>query len=281
VEFDMGRIRIDQKESDFLSFALNDGKTIWVKDRAGSYWPPIHIDELGFIYVGDKVLDNTTGLKIRDGNDPNLVIVGSRFGVLGGVSTKTLTLLRKDGVCKIKLASLQSGLAGAQGKDVLRGRMHFVESASALAVLSAVFDETGKLKYRASIVAPQTCRVISSVDLGNPDLLVELGWSPAGGFWIAGAQEPTLLRSDDGRTWTALKLPQQYSELMSAYIPERNEIWLAAQDGNDAAVDSPDLMYSGDGGKTWQTLTWNSPLLNQVPKYWLEGQMRAYGREVK
>ena len=75
----------------------------------------------------------------------------------------------------------------------------------------------------------------------------------------------------------ALKLPQQFFELMSAYIPEKNDIWLAGQDGNDPAVDAPDLMHSADGGKTWQTLKWNSPLLRQIPKYWLEGQMRAMG----
>lgn len=280
---DMGSIRVYQKYGDFLRFVLKNGKTVKVDDRAGSYWPPVHIDDQGLIYVGDKILDSHTGLMIRDRNNPDIVILGSRIEVAGGLSKKSLTLFRKDGACKVQLAALQKGLIGAATRSALYGRVLFAESANTLAVMSSVFTDGGdKLAYRASIVDPQTCRVVSGVDLGNPDLLVELGWSPAGGFWIVGAQEPTLLRSDDGKTWAAVKLPPQFSQLMSAYIPEKGDIWLAALDGNDPiAVDSPSLIHSADGGKTWQTLTWHSPLLKQVPRYWLEGQMRAHGREVK
>lgn len=163
-----------------LSFALKNGKTISFEDRAGSYWPSVHIDDKGFTYIGDKVLDSNTGLMIRDDSNPNLLIVGSRFAVLGGVSKKALTLLRKDGACKLELTSLQLGLADKEGKDVPRGRVRFAESANALGVLSAIFDEEGKIKYRVPIADPKTCRVISSVDLGNPDLLIKFSWLPEG-----------------------------------------------------------------------------------------------------
>lgn len=283
VGLDMGGIRVYQKYGDSLKFALKDGKTVNVDDRAGSYWPPVHIDEQGFIYVGDKVLNSRTGLLIQDRNNPDAVIVGPRVEVVAKPSTQSLTVLGKDGSCEIPLAVLQKGLTGTATRSVLYGRVHFAESANMLAVLSSVFtDEGEKLAYRVSIIDPRSCRVLSGVDLGNPDLLVELGWSPVGGFWIVGAQEPTLLRSEDGISWVTVKIPPQFSELMSAYIAEKGNIWLAALDGNEPdAVDSPALIHSADDGKTWQTLTWNSPLLNRVPMYWLEGQMRAHGREVK
>lgn len=283
VELHMGSIRVERKESDFLNFALKDGKTVRVEDRAGSYRPPVHIDDQGFIYVGDKILDSHTGLIIRNDNNPDLVIVGPRLGVLGGASAKKLTLVRKAGACEVQFDAQQKNPPGPEMQSGLGERVYFADSANALAVLSGAFTDNGeKLDYRVSIVEPRTCRVTSSVDLGNPDFLVDLGWSPEGGFWIVGAQQPTLLRSSDGKIWTTVKLPERFSELMSVYIPGKNDIWLAALDGSDPhAVDSPSLIHSADGGKTWQTLTWHSPLLKQVPRYWLEGQMRAHGQEVK
>lgn len=283
LEFELGSTRVYQKYGDFLRFALKDGRTIHVEDRAGSYWPPVHIDDRGFIYVGDKIIDSRTGVLIRDRNRPGTVIVGPHIEVASAPSGDSLSLLRTDGSCEIPLSALQKGLTGTSTESVLHGRVRFAESTNTLAVLSSVFtDEGDKLAYRASIIDPQSCRVVAGVDLGNPDLLVELGWSQAGGFWIVGAQEPTLLRSDDGKRWATVTLPSHFSELMSAYIPANGDIWLAALDGNRAdAVDSPALIHSADNGKSWQTLTWGSPLLTQVPKYWLEGQLRAHGREVK
>ena len=69
---------------------------------------------------------------------------------------------------------------------------------------------------------------------------------------------------DDGQT------PRTVLRADERLYPEKNDIWLAALDGSDPhAVDSPSLIHSADGGKTWQTLTWHSPLLKQVPRYWL------------
>jgi hypothetical protein len=283
VEFDMGNIRVDRKAGEYVSFTMKDGVVVTVADRTGSYWPPVHIDDHGMIYVGDKILDSRNGRMLRNDNNPDLVLLGPNLGVSSGARSTELTLRSKGGACEVKLDALQKGLAGEDAQSVLRGRVRLVNSANALTVLSSVFaDDGSKLDYRISIAEPQTCHVMSSVDLANPDLLVELGWSHEGGYWIVGSQEPTLLRSPDGKVWTSVKLPEEFSELMSADIPGKDDIWLAALDGRDpAVVDSPSLIHSADGGKTWESLTWSNPLLNQVPRYWLEGQLRAHGRVVK
>jgi hypothetical protein len=64
--------------------------------------------------------------------------------------------------------------------------------------------------------------------LEDPDFLIELAWSKKGGWWISGSIEQTLLSSADGIEWTPAPLDRAISSLISSYVVNRDEIWLAA-----------------------------------------------------
>jgi photosystem II stability/assembly factor-like uncharacterized protein len=95
-----------------------------------------------------------------------------------------------------------------------------------------------------------------------------------------GSTETTLLRSNDGARWSVVKLPEQISELVSAYVADDQHIWLAAVDSTLALDDGPLIVHSEDGGKSWAPLKWGDPLIKDIPPFWLEGQIRAHAKEM-
>jgi len=118
------------------------------------------------------------------------------------------------------------------------------------------------------------CQILFRHGFGNPDLLVELGHSKKGGWWITGSIEQTLLHSNDGRHWRKTALPAGLSSLVSAYVANPREIWPAAIVPDDA-IESPYLLvYSGDGGRSWRNVIVNDAILRRLPRGWLEGQKR-------
>ena len=90
---------------------------------------------------------------------------------------------------------------------------------------------------------------------------------------MTGASEHTLLRSANGLRWRKIALPDETFSLVSSYLVDDNELWLAAY--LDDVEDYLGLTYSSDGGRHWKSLQKGDPLLARLPRGWLEGHKRA------
>jgi hypothetical protein len=282
IQLDMGGLKIFQQYGAFVKFQLKNEKIVQIADRAGSYWPPINTDSRGVFYLGDKVIDSTSGRLIRDEENPDVITLGEHYSIIANNQQKSISIIRNGKKCEVTLQSLGKQATNESAIDLLKDTsLRFVDSDGPLVVLLTDFGEgPADTKYRIATITPDSCRITSTVDVGNPDYLVELGWSPSGHWWITGSTENTLLRSSDGKAWSTIQLPSTISELVSAYISDSKDIWLAAVDSRLSLNAGPLLINSTDGGMTWTPVAWNSPLLKEVPKYWLEGQMRAHGKEI-
>lgn len=146
-----------------------------------------------------------------------------------------------------------------------------------LALVTSFLSDGQTSRYHVLSIDPRTCKASLAAKLGDPDLLVELGQSRHGGWWITGSIEQTLLTSRDGKKWSKARLPEGLSSLVSSYVVDSKQIWLAGiLDNSD---DHPNLLvYSGDGGITWSNLKRDDALLSKVPAGWLEGQKRKAAR---
>jgi ligand-binding sensor domain-containing protein len=284
IKFPIGAVNGYQKNEDYLGFELRNGKKIQRKDWPDGRWPPIYTDTQGNIYIGDKVVNAITGEILKDGKNPNAFQLGKYYRLVVNNSSKSIAVYRGAYKCNIGLQSLKVGKYSSRENvmSLLReGVIYFVDSDGPLvAVVTNIGWDSRDTSYHVISFEKKTCRILSSVNLGNLDNGLELGWSPEGHWWIAGP-EPNFLRSSDGKKWVRISLPDTISELMSAYVSDDHNIWLAATDGRLPLDDGPLLINSKDGGKTWTPVAWNSVLINEVPKYWLEGQVRVYGKEVR
>ena len=282
-ELKLDRLTIRQQYGAFVDFGLSDGKFVRVEDRAGAYWPTIAADENGLFYVGSKVISAQTGRVVVDMRQPGLLMLGSHYAVAPTKSGDALRVLRQGGECTLDLDSLGLGDSDESAGELLKNTtLRFVDSSGPLlGLVTFVADKPADTHYEVAKIAGDSCRVLSSTKLGNRDNLVELGWSPKGAWWIVGSTENPLLRSKDGEHWSTMKLPSNISEVVSAYVSDDKEIWLAALDSRLPIDQGPQIVHSDDGGKTWAALTWDDEALkNRIPSYWLEGRMRAFGREL-
>ncbi|RQS16363.1 hypothetical protein DIE07_02455 [Burkholderia sp. Bp9002] len=279
-KLEIGRLTVFQKYSRYLRFELADGRHVAVTDTAGFYWPPVNTDTQGRFHVGNKTIDSATGRMVKTSADRHAIVLGSRYTVSADDARHAVRIRRGAHVCEVDVGKLGLDPADGPASEFLHGAIRFVDADGPLVgVVTLRGRDAGDTRYLAVRIAPDTCAV-TSTDLGNPDLLVELGWTPSGHWWITGSIEGTLIRSDDGITWTTTKLPDHISQAVSAYIVDPSHVWLAANYSPIADKDNPELVYSEDGGKTWTPLTWQSSLMSRVPPYWLEGQMRARGKPV-
>lgn len=271
----VGRLTIFQKYTEYLRFMLAGGRLIAVSDIAGVYWPPIASDGQGRFYVGNKSIDSNSGRIIYGDSDRKAIVLGSHYTVSPDDTNESVKVQHDGRVCRIGIRNLGLDPADGSVSDLLHGVIRFVDSDGPLVGLVTLGgSQAGNTHYLAIRISPDTCHV-DSANLGNPDLLVELGWTPAGHWWITGSTEGTLIRSDDGRKWTTTRLPESISELVSAYVVDQTHIWLAASDSKSFNQDSPQIVYSEDGGNTWTPLAWHRNWMSRVPPYWLEGQMRS------
>lgn len=274
----IGRLTILQKYTAYLRFVLADGRPITVSDNAGFYWPPVASDQRGYFYVGNKSIDSGSGSVIRIDSDGQAIVLGPHYTVSPDDANESVKVQHDGHVCKVGVRKLGLDPADGSASEFLHGVIRFVDSDGPLVGLVTLGgSQAGDTHYLAIRISPETCHV-ESVDLGNPDLLVELGWTPAGHWWITGSTEGTLIRSDDGKKWVTIHLPENISELVSAYVVDQAHIWLAANDSKSANEDSPQIVYSEDAGNTWTPLTWQSNWMSHVPPYWLEGQMRSHSK---
>lgn len=237
----------------------------------GKPWPLVALDEAGRLYVGGSVVDTASGRLLRSAPGVSLP-----YGVQLAVAPDGYRITRAGGrACVLSLKQL--GLSG--GKNALQAlqdaNIAFAAAPRRVLALSTQFGADGNVAgYTVAGIDTAACKVAHSARLGNPDLLVELNRSSAGGWWITGSSEQTLLRSSDGRRWRKVELPAALSSLVSSYVVNDKEIWLAAALGGDTGEHPYMLVYSGDGGSSWASLRKDDPLLGKLPPAWLEGQRR-------
>jgi len=240
----------------------------------GHSWPLLQLDEQGRILAGGTAIDPTTGKRAaaHKSDTADTVLFPNDLAV-----TPTSTgygIRHRELQCTLPYKRL-GGPRGRSAFEALQvANVKLAASEDNVLVLVTSFSSDGQsTRYDLRSIDPRTCKVGLVAKLGNPDLLVELGHSKHGGWWISGSIEPTLLTSKDGRKWSKAKLPEGLSQLMSSYVVDSKQIWLAGI--LDISDEYPnELVYSADGGATWTNLKRNDPLLAKVPAGWLEGQKR-------
>jgi hypothetical protein len=241
----------------------------------GGTWPPVALDENGNVHVGDRVVtpqssSGTPSFRASSTDERSLVLPhGYRVTAL----EKSFRIVRGRTVCTL----LPTVLGLVKWRQPLEAMKHnnIVFRASdtkLLALTTWLGAEKSDTRYAIADIDMATCRVHRAT-LGNPDLLVELNWSPGGGWWVTGSIEQTLLRSSDGRHWHPAVLPESLSSLVSAYVVDEREYWLAGiLPGFED--DDPLIVHSSDGGRSWKSLRRGDPAFERMPKGWLEGWRR-------
>lgn len=268
-EYRLGKIAVTE---DARAIEIHTNPPLKIEILAGGHtWPRLSLDSEGRAYVGPATLDTATGEVRPQGGATMLALP---YGMTVDALGDEFHVARGKGKCVFKRAALGLG----EGKDALAAlrseNIFFAPSATGLTVLAKqLADDPEDSNYFASRVDMAACKV-SRVALGNPDLLVELQYSPRGGWWATGSIEQTLLRSQDGRKWDKVRLPHGLYSLVSSYVVDAREIWLAGLIGADFDSQA-ELIHSADGGKHWHRLGRHDPMLARVPKGWLEGQKRA------
>lgn len=237
----------------------------------GKTWPALSLDETGRIYAGGTVIDGATGRVVARAD----AALALPHGVEVAVLDERYRFRRGGKECQLSPRQLQLD-AKKSALDVLKDANLALASASdTLLALATRFGPDGAVAdYLVERIDIGRCQVVARQPLGNPDLLVELAHSERGGWWITGSVEQTLLRSRDGRRWSKVSLPAGLSSLVSSYVVDDREIWLAAALPEGDGPSPYLLVYSGDGGKRWRNLLADDPLLAKLPAAWLEGQKR-------
>lgn len=242
----------------------------------GHTWPLLSLDEQGNVYAGDRAV--TAWPSPEASPAPRQGIDESTLALPRGYRVTALAHAYRvvHGSTSCTLRPAQLGLAdGKQPLEALKdGNVVFRASDRKLLALATWLGaDNSETRYAIADIDLAACRV-RTTKLGNPDLLVELNWSPGGGWWVTGSIEQTLLRSKDGLHWQPMALPGSVSSMTSAYIVDERDIWLAAglpeQGEND-----PMIVRSTDGGKTWKNIPRGDRALARMPKGWLEGWRRT------
>lgn len=240
----------------------------------GHTWPLLQLDEEGRILAGGTAIDSRTG-KHAAADKPDTLDTVRFPNDLAVTPTSTGYAIRhRQAQCTLPYKRLGAPRSKSPLEALQDANIKLAASEEKILALVTSFLSDGQsTRYHLRSIDPHTCKVSLVAKLGNPDLLVELGHSKHGGWWISGSIEQTLLTSKDGKKWSKAKLPERLSQLMSSYIVDGKQIWLAGI--LDISDEYPNqLVYSPDGGATWNNLKRNDPLLAKVPAGWLEGQKR-------
>ncbi|MGW8391048.1 hypothetical protein [Pseudoduganella sp. HUAS MS19] len=240
----------------------------------GHTWPLLQLDESGRILAGRTAIDPATGehaVPLR-ADTLNRVLYPNDLSVTP--TSQGYEIRHHQTQCTLPYRRLGAprGRSPLEALQVANIKLAASED-QILALVTSFLSDGQSTRYHVRSIDPRTCKVSLAAKLGDPDLLVELGQSKRGGWWITGSIEQTLLTSKDGRKWKKAKLPDGLSSLVSSYVVDSKQIWLAG------ILDSSDLypnllIYSADGGATWTNLKKDDPLLAKVPAGWLEGQKR-------
>lgn len=244
----------------------------------GHAWPPLQLDEAGRIFAGPAMIDPASGEHLTPfrADTRNKLLFPNGLQVTP--TSKGYNLRYGHSSCSIPYKGLGAPVDRSPLKALQTANVMLSASDDKVLALVANFQSDGNTtEYAVQTIDPRTCRIRKTASLGSPDLLVELGHSKRGGWWITGSIEQTLLTSKDGKRWSKAKLPEGLSSLMSSYIVDSKQIWLAGI--LDSSDDYPNLLvYTSDGGATWTNLRKDDPLLAKVPAGWLEGQRRKIAK---
>jgi hypothetical protein len=236
----------------------------------GKNWPVLSLGEDGRIYAGGKVIEAATG-RLLVQSEATFVLP---YGVEVTALAHGYRLRRSGKECQLSSQELQLNSNKTASQALQDRNLVLTSSVNGLLALVTQFDAEGLVSdYLIESVDIANCKVSVTQHLGNPDLLVELGQSASGGWWLTGSIEQTLLRSTDRRQWQKVSLPAELSSLVSSYVVDDREIWLAAI-LPDVKPSPYLLVYSNDGGEHWRNLAQDDPLLIKIPTAWLEGQKR-------
>lgn len=236
----------------------------------GRTWPPLTLSQAGDLHVGGTVTAARDGSVLAQAEGGALLLP---FGLRVAPVAHGFRIGHGATQCMLGLRALGLDADRSAGEALHAGRVMFASSQSGLvALVRHTGDDPAATRYVAAHVALPRCQVTRTA-LGNPDFLVEVGYSTGGGWWLTGSIEQTLLRSKDGRKWQRLRLPPALFSLIGSYVVSDREIWLAAFLGADLDGQAA-LVHTTDGGRHWHALSRTDPLLARVPPGWLEGQRR-------
>lgn len=238
----------------------------------GHTWPKLLVDDAGTIYAGGVAIDSKRGALLAGGPGAGEVSQVYPAGLSVEIVKGAYRIARDGRRCSFTPAQL--GLRGAKPLiDAMKDdNVRFAASPAQVLALVTRYDEAPDSRYLVAELDLAGCKVRMS-ELGDPDLLVELGRSDRGGWWLTGSIEQTLLRSNDGRVWRRATLPPDVSALVSSHVVSDDEIWLAAAMPG-SGDDDPLLLHTQDGGKTWRNVRLGDPSLARLPRGWLEGHRR-------
>jgi hypothetical protein len=241
----------------------------------GITWPTLSLDEKGHLYIGNAILNPASGISMT--HPTETLALPHDLGVIERFSGFQFRQGKAD--CLFSLQQL--GLMNKRPAAVAlkKGNIKFSSTANALLALVTQFGPDGRVSnYIFEKIDLARCIIPFQRNMGNPDLLVELGHSVEGGWWVTGSIEQTLMQSDDGQHWRNVTLPQELSSLVSAYLASPQEIWLAAILPDEKETSPYLLVYSKDGGQRWKNVLENDPVLKRLPSGWLEGRKRGNRR---
>lgn len=264
VDFHVGAVRMTDSAA-AITIHAEPPITVTVLP-GGRLQPALTLAENGDIHVGNTVLAARDGRVLaRAGNDTLLLPHGVQVTPLAGA----YRIVR--GATRCTLSARALGLQPGQPAE--RGAVSFAPSRHGLvALVRRTASDVRDTSYVAARIDLHRCRA-TLAPLGNPDLLVELGQSSRGGWWLTGSIEQTLLQSEDGRRWRRVSLPAGLSSLVGSYVVDAREIWLAGLFGPDWESDTQ-LVHTADGGRHWRSLPPGDPVLARLPPGWLEGMKR-------
>ena len=242
----------------------------------GGLWPPVIIDQSGNINAGQALINAKNGRVILKSHSKNVTLINLGNGVSALADSSHMQLHTKNATCALK--PFQFGFEGlAKFVDLIQNRDMLLAASDtevlALTHTEVTDEESNRKEYLVWRVDVEKCQVSSPTALGDPDYLIELAWSQRGGWWISGAKEPTLLRSQDGTTWSQVELGHEISNLMSAYIVDDREMWAAAIMGDKD--ETYEMIVSHDGGRKWSGARVDKTTISRLPVNWFEGLRRC------
>jgi hypothetical protein len=243
----------------------------------GGEWPLVLFEENGRVNIGSRIFDSTSGRII------GTVQPARTINLTRGLTVRPMPsgfLLKRNGHrCLFSRASLKLSNAMSPFDYLISRFVQIVPSDTGVLIRTRQdLNDADKPAHEYAIakIDMRHCSVSAHHSLGDPDYLNELGWTRQGGWWLTGSIEQTLLRSTDGLHWSAVPLDRAISSLISSYIVDKNEIWLAAIMADHAHPGSElfELVHSSDAGKSWTGVRPGDELLRSIPPFWLEGARR-------
>jgi len=267
--YHLGKILVTENE-DQIKISTNPVFLVSILP-GGKTWPLLSLDEDGLIYAGNSIIDPITATVVVR---PKATFV-LQYDVTVSDARDGFEFHRREKVCNFSLQQLGVYKRRLEINTLKNSNILFSSTHEKLLALVTQFDKYGDVShYLIEEIDLARCQIGFRSNLGNPDLLVELNHTTEGGWWITGSIEQTLLQSSDGHHWRKATLPEGLSSLISAYVVNPWEIWLAAILPEEGEGSPYLLVYSKDGGVTWRNVVTNDPILQRMPVGWLEGQKR-------